>query len=59
MRDTTEEDPREVAASKFELNYIGMDGDIGCMGSSTPFQFISDRSLSERSRIGNGNYGHY
>jgi succinyl-CoA synthetase beta subunit len=31
FRDTTEEDPREVAASKFELNYIGMDGNIGCM----------------------------
>jgi succinyl-CoA synthetase beta subunit len=30
-RDTTEEDPREVAASKFGLNYIGMDGNIGCM----------------------------
>eukprot|EP01116_Phalansterium_solitarium_P024608 TRINITY_DN9056_c0_g1_i1.p2 TRINITY_DN9056_c0_g1~~TRINITY_DN9056_c0_g1_i1.p2 ORF type:complete len:423 (-),score=190.81 TRINITY_DN9056_c0_g1_i1:410-1678(-) len=30
-RDTTEEDPREVAASKFDLNYIGMDGNIGCM----------------------------
>lgn len=32
FRDTTEEDPREVAASKFDLNYIGMDGNIGCMG---------------------------
>lgn len=32
MRDPTEEDPREVAASKFDLNYIGMDGEIGCMG---------------------------
>lgn len=31
FRDTAEEDPREVAASKFELNYIGMDGNIGCM----------------------------
>jgi len=30
-RDTAEEDPREVAASKFDLNYIGMDGNIGCM----------------------------
>ena len=30
-RDTGEEDPREVAASKFDLNYIGMDGNIGCM----------------------------
>jgi succinyl-CoA synthetase beta subunit len=31
MRDLDEEDPREVAASKFGLNYIGLDGDIGCM----------------------------
>jgi len=31
MRDPTEEDPREVAASKFDLNYIGLDGSIGCM----------------------------
>jgi succinyl-CoA synthetase beta subunit len=32
-RDTTEEDPREVAASEFNLNYIGMTGNIGCMGA--------------------------
>jgi len=31
MRDITMEDPREVAASKFHLNYIGLDGSIGCM----------------------------
>lgn len=31
MRDITEEDPREVEASKFELNYIGLDGNIACM----------------------------
>ena len=31
MRDTDEEDPREVEASKFDLNYIGLDGSIGCM----------------------------
>jgi len=30
-RDTTEEDPREVAASKYDLNYIGMEGNVGCM----------------------------
>jgi len=29
--DTSEDDPREVAATKFNLNYIGMDGNIGCM----------------------------
>ncbi|MCF6313545.1 MAG: ADP-forming succinate--CoA ligase subunit beta [Verrucomicrobiales bacterium] len=31
LRDTDEEDPREVAASKFDLNYIGLDGNIACM----------------------------
>lgn len=31
MRDIAEEDPREVEASKFNLNYIGLDGDIACL----------------------------
>ena len=31
MRDTEEEDPREVAASEFDLNYIGLDGSIACL----------------------------
>jgi succinyl-CoA synthetase beta subunit len=31
MRDENEEDPREVEASKFGLNYIGLDGDIACL----------------------------
>ena len=31
MRDISEEDPREVEASKYNLNYIGLDGNIGCM----------------------------
>eukprot|EP01080_Neovahlkampfia_damariscottae_P006528 gene6528-10536_t len=31
LRDFSEEDPREVQASKFGLNYIGLDGNIGCM----------------------------
>jgi len=31
MRDIHEEDPREVEASKFRLNYIGLEGDIACM----------------------------
>ena len=30
-RDTDEEDPTEVEASKFHLNYIKLDGNIGCM----------------------------
>jgi succinyl-CoA synthetase beta subunit len=31
QRDFTQEDPREVAADKWDLNYIGLDGNIGCM----------------------------
>jgi len=30
-RDVSEEDPLEVEASKYELNYIRLDGNIGCM----------------------------
>jgi succinyl-CoA synthetase beta subunit len=30
-RDITEEDPREVEASRFGLNYIGLDGNIACL----------------------------
>lgn len=31
LRDTTEEDPREVEASEFNLNYVGLSGNIACM----------------------------
>ena len=31
LRDIYEEDPQEVRASKFHLNYIRLDGEIGCM----------------------------
>ena len=31
LRDESEEDPTEVEAAKFDLNYIKLDGDIGCM----------------------------
>lgn len=30
-RDTTQEDSREVAAAEYDLNYIGLEGNIGCM----------------------------
>ena len=32
MEDTSESDPREIEAAKHNLNYIGMDGNIGCLG---------------------------
>lgn len=31
LRDLDEEDPKEIEASKFDLNYIALDGNIGCM----------------------------
>jgi|Transcript_8297 succinyl-CoA synthetase beta subunit len=31
QRDESQEDPRDVAAEKWDLNYIGLDGSIGCM----------------------------
>jgi len=31
LRDKNEEDPTEVEASKFDLNYIKLDGNVGCM----------------------------
>jgi len=31
MRDLHEEDPYEIQASKFDLNYISLDGNIGCL----------------------------
>ncbi|RNF40617.1 ADP-forming succinate--CoA ligase subunit beta [Planococcus salinus] len=31
MRDYDEEDPKEIEASKYDLSYISLDGNIGCM----------------------------
>jgi succinyl-CoA synthetase beta subunit len=31
FRDKSQEDPREVEAAQYDLNYIGLTGDIGCM----------------------------
>jgi len=31
LRDVTEEDPTEVEAKKFNLNYVNLDGNVGCM----------------------------
>ena len=44
MEDDSEKDPRESEASKYNLNYVGMDGNIGCLGyfvlSSIVFHFF-------------------
>ena len=31
LRDETEEDPKEIEAQKYDLNYVALDGAIGCM----------------------------
>merc|ERR1711916_402491 len=31
LEDTTQVDPREVAAAEFDLNYIGLDGNVACL----------------------------
>ena len=31
LRDEAEEDPKELEAARFELNYVALDGNIGCM----------------------------
>src|SRR6195952_2787156 len=31
LRDETEEDSKEIEASKYDLNYVALDGNIGCM----------------------------
>ena len=31
LRDETEEDKKEIEASKYDLNYVALDGEIGCM----------------------------
>lgn len=66
MEDTTESDPREVEANKYNLNYIGMDGNIGCLGEKIVY-YLFIRFLkynlklfhSERSGSCNGHYGHH
>lgn len=40
LRDFTQEDPREIAAAKHSLNYIGLDGNIGCLGKFVVVQLV-------------------
>lgn len=38
LRDTTQENPRDVEAQSHGLSYVGLDGNIGCLvnGAGTP-----------------------
>ncbi|KAJ4726934.1 Succinate--CoA ligase [ADP-forming] subunit beta, mitochondrial [Melia azedarach] len=40
LRDPTQEDPREVAAAKADLNYIGLDGEIDVGGNASEGQVV-------------------
>ena len=52
QEDTSESDPREVEATQHGLNYISMDGNIGCLGEPCsqvflPLVFIICRSKTK------------
>lgn len=36
MDDKSEQDAREVEAESYNLNYVGLDGSIGCLGEVMP-----------------------
>lgn len=41
LEDASEIDEREVDAAKYNLNYIGLKGNIGCLGKLYTFLFIN------------------
>lgn len=45
LDETSESDPREVIAHQHNLNYIGMDGNIGCLGEM--FNFLMEFKLDQ------------
>ena len=52
LRDETEEDPMEVEAAKYDLAYIKLDGNIGCMvnGAGLAMATMDIIKLKRRSR---------
>ena len=52
LRDLDEEDPAEVEASKYDLSYIKLDGEIGCMvnGAGSPWRPWTSSSSMAASR---------
>jgi len=61
MEDTTESDPREVEAQKFNLNYVQMDGNIGCLVNGEAVKPLRSHCYRRalRRRLGHGHYGHH
>ena len=46
MRDQSQEDPREAQAAQWELNYVALDGNIGCMVNGAGRRWVPWTSLS-------------
>ena len=46
MRDQSQEDPREAQAAQWELNYVALDGNIGCMVNGAGRRWAPWTSLS-------------
>ena len=48
MRDLNEEDPAEVEAAKYHLNYIKLDGTVGCMGNGAGLAMATMDIIKQR-----------
>src|SRR5437868_6432393 len=48
LRDTNEEDPLEVEASKYNLNYIKLDGNVGCMVNGAGLAMATMEDAAEK-----------
>jgi len=48
LRDLAEEDPKEVEASKYDLSYISLDGNIGCMVNGANFLDVGGGATTEK-----------
>ena len=60
LRDYSQEDPNEVEAAKYNLNYIKLDGSIGCVGECpVPVIAILSCATSEWGWACHGNNGCY
>ena len=46
LRDWSQEDHRDVEAAKANLNYIGLDGNIGCLGRYTFLAVVASALIS-------------
>ena len=51
QEDTAESDPREVEATRHSLNYVGMDGNIGCMGEREGWEIIGGRLVQPNNHM--------